>query len=303
MSLIIHGKTTKYTRSLIVFSILLIALIASISILNIPPAFSQEQGVDEENDGTLVLSGRINSMLTPIMTDTNNAAINNSSVMSQIIDNGSMTAANATSAASQAMQFSMARDVAWLLSGDWVLSTGYNDSNATTTFDAEFIKVTTNGTMLHTHRITNFVPLTNTGNNIARAFDSNTTNDAIIRGKADVYFNDQLVWPQADTMLSIMNGTVLMINIDSQDVDNHFHNQPIYGTVGMFSRDNGFTMTLPAPKSIEEKIEQELAELGVNATQAQSTIGAQATQTGRTFAEEATDLFNNVTDSVRQFFE
>jgi hypothetical protein len=211
------------------------ALIVSISILNIPPAFSQEQSVDEEeeNDGTLVLSGRINSMLMPIMTDTNNAAINNSSIMSQIIDNGSsMATANATSAAaSQAMQFSMARDVAWLLSGDWVLSVGSNASNATTTtFDAEFIKVTTNGTMLHTHRITNFVPLTNTSD-VARAFDSNTTNDATIRGKADVYFNDQLVWPQADTTLSIRNGTVLMINIDSQDVDNHFHNQPIYGTV------------------------------------------------------------------------
>ena len=214
-----------------------------------------------------------------------------------------MTTANATSAASQAMQFSMARDVAWLLTGDWVLSAAdSNDSNATTTFDAEFIKVTTNGTMLHTHRITNFVPLPNT-DEIARALDSNITNDITIKGNADVYFNDQLIWPQADTTLSIMNGTVLMINIDSQDVDNHFHNQPIYGTVSMLSRDNGFTITLPAPKSIQEKIEQELAELGVNATQAQSAIGTQATQTGRTFAEEATDVFNNVTDSVRQFFE
>ena len=235
MSIIRHIKTTEYTRSPSIFSILLMALIASISILNIPPVFSQEQSIDEgeeENDGTLVLSGRINSMLMPIMTNTNNAAINNSSVMSQIVDNGSSMDTTNDTAASQAMQFSMARDVAWLLSGDWVLSVGSNASNATTTttFDAEFIKVTTNGTMLHTHRITNFVPLTNTGD-IARAFDSNTTNDATIRGKADVYFNDQLVWPQADTTLSIMNGTVLMINIDSQDVDNHFHNQPIYGTV------------------------------------------------------------------------
>ena len=94
-----------------------------------------------------------------------------------------------------------------------------------------------------------------------------------------------------------------MFNFDSQDIDNHFHNQPIYGTVSMLSRDNGFTITLPAPKSIQEKIEQELAELGANATQAQSAIGTQATQAGRTFAEEATDVFNNVTDSVRQFFE
>jgi hypothetical protein len=106
-------------------------------------------------------------------------------------------------------------------------------------------------------------------------------------GKADVYFNDELVWPQTDTTLSIMNGTVLMINIDSGDVDDHFHNQPIYGTVNMLSKDHGFTMTLPAPRSIQEKIEQELAELGANATQAQSAIETQGTQVGRTFTEEA----------------
>jgi hypothetical protein len=195
------------------------------------------------------------------------------------------------------MRYSMARDIAWLLSGDWVLASNPNYSSNTTTFDVEFIKVTTNGTMLHTHRITNFVPLTN-ASDIAAAFNSNT-NATTITGKADVYFNDELAWSQADTTLSIMNGTVLMIDIDSEDIDDHFHDQPIYGTVNMLSKDDGFTITLPTPRSIQEKIEQELAELGVNTTQAQSAIESRATQVGRTFAEEAMDVFNNITNSIR----
>jgi hypothetical protein len=300
----IRHKTIAAPSSTIaatIFSILLIALLASPSGLN-APAFSQEESNNDDGSGNMILSGRINSILMPTMADTNNdPAMNNFAIMPQTINNNNSTAAaNDTTAASQAMRFSMARDIAWLLSGDWVLAADANDSN-TTTFDAEFIKATTNGTMLHTHRITNFVPPTNVSD-LAAGFDSNT-NATTIMGKADVYFNDELVWPQADTTLSIMNGTVLMIDIDSQDVDDHFHNQPIFGTVSMLSKDDGFSITLPTPRSIQEKFEQELAELGANVTQAESAIETQVTQAGRTFTEEAMDVFNNITNSIRQYFE
>ena len=285
------------------------AVNSCVSFFTFPTAFSQE--IDMSSDGTgiftdpsqingssIVLSGRINSMLMPTMADTNNDVMNNSMIMPQMMNNNSTAPAGNDSAASQAMRYSMARDVAWLLSGDWVLASNSNDSSSNSpTFDVEFIKVTTNGTMLHTHRITNFVPLTSVSD-IAAAFNSNT-NTTTIMGKADVYFNDELAWPQADTTLSIMNGTVLMIDIDSGDIDEHFHDQPIYGTVNMLSKDDGFTITLPTPLSVQEKIEQELAELGVNATQAQSAIESRATQVGRTFAEEAMDVFNNITNSIR----
>jgi hypothetical protein len=252
------------------------------------------------NGSSIVLSGRINSMLMPTMAGMDNDAMNSSMSMSQMMSNDNTPSAVNDSVASQAMRYSMARDVAWILSGDWILvsnPTDNTDNNNTTTFDVEFIKVTTNGTMLHSHRITNFMPLTN-ASDISAAFNSNT-NTTTITGKADVYFNDELAWPQADTTLSIMNGTVLMIDIDSGDIDEHFHDQPIYGTVNMLSKDDGFTMTLPTPLSVQEKIEQELAELGVNATQAQSAIESRATQVGRTFAEEAMDVFNNITNSIR----
>ena len=278
-------------------SILLMGLLASISGLNIP-SFSQEENNENDDDTTLILSGRINSMLMPTMADTNDDVMNNSTVMPQMMNNSSTAPAAANdSAASRAMRYSMARDIVWLLSGDWILASNSNDNSSnSTTFDVEFIKVSTNGTMLHTHRITNFVPLTN-ASDIAAAFNSNINATTII-GKADIYFNDELAWSQADTTLSIMNGTVLMIDIDSEDIDDHFHDQPIYGTVNMLSKDDGFTITLPTPRSVQEKIEQELAELGVNATQAQSAIESRATQVGRTFAKEAMDVFNNITNSI-----
>src|ERR671912_1460542 len=296
MSNIWRKTTASSAIAASTLSILLMALLASISSLNIP-SFSQEENNDD--DTTIILSGRINSMLMPTTAGMNNDVMDNSAIMPQMMSNGSSTppAAN-DSVALQAMRYSMARDIAWLLSGDWVLASNSNDSSSnSTTFDVEFIKVTTNGTMLHTHRITNFVPLTN-ASDISAAFNSNSNTTTII-GKADVYFNDELAWSQADTTLSIMNGTVLMIDIDSEDIDDHFHDQPIYGTVNMLSKDDGFTITLPTPRSVQEKIEQELAELGVNTTQAQSAIETRATEVGRSFADEAMDVFNNIPNSIR----
>ena len=279
-----------------ILSIVLMGLLASISGLNVP-SFSQQENNEDDNTA-LILSGRINSMLMPTTADTSNNLMNNSMVLPQTMNSSRAASPAATdSAASRAMQYSMARDVAWLLSGDWVLASNSNDGSNSTTFDVEFIKVSTNGTMLHTHRITNFMPLTN-ASDMASAFNSNTK-AAIIIGKADVYFNDELAWSQADTILSIMNGTVLMIDIDSEDIDDHFHDQPIYGTVNMLSKDDGFSITLPTPRSIQEKIEQELAELGINTTQAQSAIETRTTQVEGTFKEEAMNVFNNITNSIR----
>lgn len=278
-----------------ILPIILMGLLASISGLQLP-SFSQQEN-NEDGDTTLILSGRINSILMPTTADTGNVFLNNSMVMPQMMNTSSTSPPAADSAASRAMQYSMARDIGWLLSGDWVLASNSNDSNNSTTFDVEFIKVSTNGTMLHTHRITNFVPTTN-ASDMASAFNSNN-NAVIIIGKADVYFNDELAWSQADTILSIMNGTVLMIDIDSEDIDDHFHGQPIYGTVNMLSKDDGFSVTLPMPRSIQEKIEQELAELGINTTQVQSAIETRATQAEETFEEEAMNVFNNITNSIR----
>jgi len=214
------------------------------------PVFSQEldgsingtempANLSNINGSSFMLTGRISSMLMPTTAGVNDNIMSNSSGMSQMMSNDNTSPTANDSIASKAMRYSMAKDVAWILSGDWILvsSPTGSDGDTSTTFDSEFTKVTTNGTMSHTHRINNFVPLTNTSD-IAAALNSNT-NAATIIGKADVYFNDELVWPQADTTLSITNGSVLTIDFDSQDIDHHFHDQPIYGTVNMLSNNDG----------------------------------------------------------------
>jgi hypothetical protein len=135
------------------------------------------------------------------------------------------------------------------------------------------------------------VPLTNVSA-IAAAFDFNT-NATIIMGMAGALMMN-LSKPQADIILSIMNGAAMMINIDFEVVDKHFHNQPIYGTVSMLPKDDdSFIISSICLCSMQEIVEQELAELGANAMQAQSAIEMQATRAGGTFAEEAMDVFNN----------
>jgi hypothetical protein len=213
------------------------------------PVFSQELDMSingsempanssQINRSSFMLNGRISSMLMPTMAGMNDNVMSNSTSMSQMMSNDNTSPITNDSVASKAMRYSMARDVAWILSGDWILvsSPTGSDNKITTTFDAEFTKVTTNGTMSHTHRINNFVPLTNTSD-IAAALNSNTSATTII-GKADVYFNDQLAWPQAGTTLSIANGSVLTIDLDSEDIDHHFHDQPIYGTVNKLSNND-----------------------------------------------------------------
>jgi hypothetical protein len=76
-------------------------------------------------------------MLMPIMADTNNDVMNNSMIKPQIMNNGSTARTTSNSAASQAMRYSMATDVAWLLSGNWFLASNSNDSGNSTTFEAE----------------------------------------------------------------------------------------------------------------------------------------------------------------------
>src|SRR5918997_4015799 len=137
------------------------ALNSCVSFFPLTSAFSQE--IDIPNDVTSMstnssqinrsffyISGRINSMLMPTITGmSGDDVMNNSTGMSQMMSNDNTSPVESDSVASQAMRYSMARDVAWILSGDWILvsnPTDNSDNNNTTTFDVEFIKVTANGT-------------------------------------------------------------------------------------------------------------------------------------------------------------
>jgi hypothetical protein len=191
---------------------------------------AQESSViDKESSSYLSLSGRISSMLMPVGSLSPAIENQSSSIIMPDLTNRNDTMIQQqqenenSSSRMEAMEFSMAQDITWLLSGDWYFSTNLNGDNMTT-FNASFTKITTDGTMKHFHKITNFVPSLPSYSSIG----SNITN---ITGTADIYFNNERAWPQVMTNLYLANGEALKIDINSEGIDNHFHGQPIYGVV------------------------------------------------------------------------
>lgn len=222
----------------------------------------------------IVVIGRIISTLAPIPK------------MDQLADN--MTAQNSDN---QAERFSMTRNVTWLLSGDWALIADKNGNNIT--FVAEFVKVTTDGAMPHTHTITNFRSSTNL--QAANLSEGNAT----ITGTSDVYFNDELAWKQVATDLTLMNGTALAINLSG--VDGHFHGEPIYGIVNSFAKDGAY-IAMPET-DISEAIEGRFSGLETNTTQTDQSVANQTSQETRTSTEEARDVIGNIAQSIKDFFD
>jgi hypothetical protein len=84
-------------------------------------------------------------------------------------------------------------------------------------------KVTTDGTIKYDHKNKRFTSLSYTDDTPA---DINK-----FWGTADVYFNDDSAWKQGKMNLSLLSDQVLKIDTDFSDIDNHFHNDPIYGMV------------------------------------------------------------------------
>jgi hypothetical protein len=74
--------------------------------------------------------------------------------------------------------------------------------------------------MKHSHKISNFN---------ATSYPSSDLNMKKVSGIGDLYFNDELAWPDSGMNFTILNDEVLRIDIASGDIDNHFHGQPIYG--------------------------------------------------------------------------
>lgn len=214
-----HNKLLILSIAVIVVAVALTNYsdLASFFVTNI-----SAQNISDTIESTnLSLSGRISSMLMPIASSAMDNKSSLSSLSSAMMTDSDMMMMQEDTA-EKAMKFSMAQDVTWLLSGDWNLVTNSNSNNMTT-FDAAFTKLTTNGTMKHSHKINNFTSSSSTSN---IPTDMNK-----FSGKADVYFNDDLAWKQAKMNLTLLSDEVLKIDIDSTDIDNHFHGDPIYGVV------------------------------------------------------------------------
>ena len=136
----------------------------------------------------------------------------------------------------------------YILGGNWNMEV---QAGNMTDFGANFIMVHPDGTEYHIHNITNFVTPTA---RVQLVQGQETT----ISGTADIYTNGTNRWPGADTTLTLtQNGAVMTIMPASEDTDNHFQGQPIYGIVTGLTGENGTTITQTTPPGQAQQQQEE----------------------------------------------
>ena len=111
----------------------------------------------------------------------------------------------------------------WIISGIWKTNLSNQTQGATnnnsTVFDTSFEMIKTDGTSKHTHTITNF-DLVDTSNQ--------NNNYTVFNGTGTISMPQGPV-TEVPISIQIMNNTLGIINIDSNKIDNHFGNDPLYG--------------------------------------------------------------------------
>ena len=111
----------------------------------------------------------------------------------------------------------------WIISGIWKtnLSNQTQDAinNNSTVFDTSFEMIKTDVTSKHTHTITiyDLVDILNQNNN-----------HIVFNGTGTISMPQGPV-TKVPISIQVMNNTLGIINIDSNKIDNHFGNDPLYG--------------------------------------------------------------------------
>jgi hypothetical protein len=110
---------------------------------------------------------------------------------------------------------------------------GIDNSNLTTskeanTTDMGNLTSSTNTNETSTSSMTDNATSTQNESTITAETNGNTTT---FKAVADIYSGDEIKWTNVDITVSIINGTVITIEIDPEATDNHFGQEPIYGLV------------------------------------------------------------------------
>jgi hypothetical protein len=108
------------------------------------------------------------------------------------------------------------------LSGNWSLRV---NEGKVTNFATKFSNVLNDGTLWHTHELTNWKAINNT---ILRLTPDKS---ALMVGTVDIKLNGTDIWNDIKTNILITKGKVITIILDNEAMANHFYGQPIYGVV------------------------------------------------------------------------
>ncbi len=70
-------------------------------------------------------------------------------------------------------------------------------------------------------------------------------NSTMFRGTADILTNGKIKWTNVPVRISLLNGNIISINIDSTKTNDHFRGLPVYGTVQSIVDKNGKDLIKP----------------------------------------------------------
>jgi hypothetical protein len=118
----------------------------------------------------------------------------------------------------------------YVLAGDWNLD--FQDGNVSE-FAADFTMVHIDGTGRHTHELSNFVSSNST------TVDISGEGTSFIFGTVDVATDGEPKWTGVDALIIIEKNNVVSISLASEDTEDHFGGQPIYGIVDSMTDESG----------------------------------------------------------------
>lgn len=121
----------------------------------------------------------------------------------------------------------------YILSGNWSLSV---NEGKVANFVTKFSNILNDGTLWHTHELTNWKAVNNTTVRLT------PDKSALISGTVDVKLNGTSIWNGIQTNILITKGKVIAIILDNAAMANHFQGQSIYGVVESIKDTHGNEM-------------------------------------------------------------
>lgn len=121
----------------------------------------------------------------------------------------------------------------YVLSGDWNLDV---QDGSVSDFTANLNMVHLDGTGRHSHELSNFV------SSNSSTIDTSAEGTSFIFGTVDVATDGEPRWTGVDALIIIERNNVISISLATEDTDDHFMGQPIYGIIASMTDENGNEM-------------------------------------------------------------
>jgi len=220
---------------------------------------------------TTTATGNDTTMTMPqIVTGDNGTSSSN---MTDMGSNMTGTESNMTSASNET---STAEELKppYIVAGDWDLDV---QDGSVSDFAANFTMVHTDGTGRHAHEMSNFV------SSDSSTIDTSGEGSSFIFGTVDVATNGETAWTAADALIIIEKNNVVSISLATEDTEDHFAGQPIYGIVESMTDEDG----------------NEMIDTG---TEAADDATGNITQGIEDGANETGGFFGNVTEGIEDLF-